>query len=230
MHEKTQVVYKANFIKMKEEQIDRYVLNKMSPEERASFEQVLLGSPELQNEVALHCEVVRAIRLKAAREHLRQVEATYHKTTPMIFRRIIQWSGLVAVAACCAVGIFVHYDNSATYREYGNNIVLVQYASRGADSNINTVMSAIDNKEFELALTMIEEFEKLRIPSDITLHIDIQEQMQIEYTIEQDDLRWCKAVVYMRTGKWIKARRLLKQIATSDSYYKEVARKALEEL
>ena len=215
---------------MKEEQIDRYVLNEMSPEERASFEQVLLGSPELQNEVALHREVVRAIRLKAAKEHLRQVEATYHKTTPMIFRRIIQWSGLVAVAACCAVGIFVHYDNSATYREYGNNIVLVQYASRGADSNINTVMSAIDNKEFELALSLIEEYEQIQMPCDSSLHPDIQEQTLIEYTIEQDDLRWCKTVVYMRTGEWVKARRLLKQIAISDSYYNEMAREALESL
>ena len=59
----------------------------------------------------------------------------------------------------------------------------------------------------------------------------IEEAMAQDISVsERDELEWYKAVTYMRMGKWVKARKLLKQIAASDSAYSEDAQKALEEL
>lgn len=241
---------------MKEEQIDNYVRNKMSQEERVAFEQELAKSSELQKEVALHRDIVRAIKLKAAKEHLRQLEIAnanrntlasasipWSQSAPSASRasamqpqqssnlsKILRWSSIVAVAACCAMGLFIHYDNRSNYMEYGQNINMAQYYSRGESSEVNMVIEAIQNSEYESALNIIEQCEKVAPSIDATLHPDLHEQLQSEYKMEQDDLQWYKAVVYMRAGKWYKAKRLLEQIANSDSYYKEMAREALDAL
>ena len=59
---------------MKEERIDNYVMGKMTADECLSFEQEMAADVALQKEVALHRDVVRAIRMKAAKEHLQKVE------------------------------------------------------------------------------------------------------------------------------------------------------------
>ena len=51
-----------------------------------------------------------------------------------------------------------------------------------------------------------------------------------EYVAEQEDVQWLKAVTLMRMGKWWQARRVLKDIASSDSYYREEAQAVLDAL
>lgn len=59
---------------MYDERIDNYVTGKMSEEERLLFERELAGNPNLQEEVSLQQDIVRAIRMRAAKEHLQRVE------------------------------------------------------------------------------------------------------------------------------------------------------------
>ena len=189
---------------MKQERIDNYVMSKMSAEERNSFEQEIANDAELQAEVALHRDVVRAIRMKAAKEHLQKVERQIRaeERRRKVFTIRI---AAAALAACLVVGVFVDYDNRDDYKDYAANIEITP--SRAAGYQVNEVIYKIaENNYTEEAMAQ-----------DISVS-------------ERDELEWYKAVTYMRMGKWIKARKLLKQIAASDSAYSEDAQKALEEL
>lgn len=194
---------------MKQERIDNYVMSKMSAEERNSFEQEIANDAELQAEVALHRDVVRAIRMKAAKEHLQKVERQIRaeENRRKVFTIRI---AAVALAACLVVGVFVDYDNRDDYKDYAANIEITP--SR-AGYQVNEVIYKIAENNYTEALATIEEV----MAQDISVS-------------ERDELEWYKAVTYMRMGKWIKARTLLKQIATSDSAYSEDAQKALKEL
>lgn len=195
---------------MKQERIDNYVMSKMSAEERNSFEQEIANDAELQAEVALHRDVVRAIRMKAAKEHLQKVERQIRaeENRRKVFKR---FAPVIALAACLVVGVFVDYDNRGDYKDYAANIEITP--SRAARYEVNEVIYKIAENNYTEALATIEE----AMAQDISVS-------------ERDELEWYKAVTYMRMGKWIKARKLLKQIAASDSAYSEDAQKALEEL
>ena len=195
---------------MKEERIDNYVMGKMSAEERNSFEQEIANDAELQAEVALHRDVVRAIRMKAAKEHLQKVERQIRaeENRRKVFKRL---APVIALAACLVVGVFVDYDNRGDYKDYAANIEITP--SRAAGYEVNKVIYKIAENNYTEALATIEE----AMAQDISVS-------------ERDELEWYKVVTYMRMGKWVKARKLLNQIAASDSAYSEDAQKALEEL
>ncbi len=196
---------------MKEERIDNYVMGKMTADERLSFEQEMAADVALQKEVTLHREIVQAIRMKAAKEHLQKVERQIRaeERRRKVFKRLVP---VIALAACLVVGVFVDYNYRESYKGYGfsDNIELLAARDGGT---ISQVVGEINDEEYKAALATIEEV----MAQDISVS-------------ERDELEWYKAVTYMRMGKWIKARKLLKQIATSDSAYSEDAQKALEEL
>lgn len=196
---------------MKEERIDYYVMGKMTADERLSFEQEMAADVALQKEVALHREIVQAIRMKAAKEHLQKVERQIRaeENRRKVFTIRI---AAAALAACLVVGVFVDYNYRESYKGYGfsDNIELLAARDGGT---ISQVIGEINDEEYKAALATIEE----AMAQDISVS-------------ERDELEWYKAVTYMRMGKWIKARKLLKQIAASDSAYSEDAQKALEEL
>ena len=201
---------------MKEERIDNYVVGKMTADERLSFEQEMTADVALQKEVALHREIVQAIRMKAAKVHLQKVERqirTEERRRKVFTIRIVT----AAIAACLAVGIFVDIDNRGNYKDYAAGITIAQAAqaapTRGERDVVNDVVIKIKDKNYTEALATIEE----AMVQDISVS-------------ERDELEWYKAVTYMRMGKWVKACKLLKQIAASDSAYSEDAQKALDEL
>lgn len=195
---------------MKQERIDNYVMSKMSAEERNSFEQEIANDAELQAEVALHRDVVRAIRMKAAKEHLQKVERQIRaeERRRKVFKRL---APVIALAACLVVGVFVDYDNRGDYKDYAANIEITP--SRAAGYEVNEVIYKIAENNYTEAMAVIDEAAKMELSVN-----------------DQQELEWYKAVTYMRMGKWIKARKLLNQIAASNSAYSEDAQKALEEL
>lgn len=195
---------------MKQERIDNYVMGKMTADERLSFEQEMAADVALQKEVALHREIVQAIRMKAAKEHLQKVERQIRaeeRRRKMFTIRI----AAAALAACLVVGVFVDYDNRGDYKDYAANIEITP--SRAAGYQVNEVIYKIAENNYTEALATIEE----AMAQDISVS-------------ERDELEWYKAVTYMHVGKWMKARKLLKQIAASDSIHNADAQKALEEL
>ena len=89
---------------MKQNRIDNYILGKMSSDEALAFEQNMEQNDDLRKEVDLHRDIVRAIRLKAAKEHLQKTEqkinAEEHRRKIFTFTRYIS---IGAIAACLIV-------------------------------------------------------------------------------------------------------------------------------
>lgn len=131
--------------------------------------------------------------------------------------QVVRLVSYVAMAACLAVGVF-HLHNATNYRSVGNNITITEAGVRGGFDS-ESIVAKIEGKEFKAALAMIAE-EQSRLSTDNPL--DAVDNMELE---------WYKAVTYMRMGRWVKARRVLKQLAASDNpYYKAKAQSALEQL
>mgnify|MGYP003289764022 CR=1 FL=1 len=232
---------------MKQDRIDNYILGEMSNEERLAFEQEMSQDKNLQEEVALQRDIVRAIRLKAAKEHLqaveREIQAKEQREMQAKERRrqvfIVKLSNVARlVAACLIIGViagssYYYVDTVNTYRDCGLNIqseILAERGgARGEEKCSDRAITAMANGDYKLALDIIEEGESIKFAFDDP-NSTLREQALLEFKFEQEDLQWFKAVTYMRMGKWVKAKRLLKEIAASDSYYKTKAEKALEEL
>lgn len=210
------------------ERIDNYILGRMSNEERQTFEKEMSVNSELQEKVALHQDIVRAMRIERDKEYLQSLERDI-KMQEMTERRRRTFAmriSSIAAAACLVLGVFVHFDTQSDYRQYGLGIELA--VSRGGGDS-DKVVELINDGNYDEALSLIAEVEAKPFVCDDT-NPEIVEAERDEYQREQDELQWHKTVAYMRMGKYIKAKKLLKQIASSDSEYKDEAQAALDAL
>lgn len=199
-----------------EERIDNYILRRMSNGERQAFEKEMSVNSELQEKVALHRDIVRAMRIERDKEYLQSLERDI-KVQEMTERRRRTFAmriSSIAVAACLVLGVFVHFDTQSDYRQYGLGIELA--VSRGGGYS-DKVAELINDGNYDEALSLIAEAENFEFW--------IKNPNQ-----EQNNIQWYKAVAYMRMGKYIKAKRLLKQIASSDNHHSSEAQKALDEI
>jgi tetratricopeptide (TPR) repeat protein len=210
------------------ERIDNYILGRMFNEERQAFEKEMSVNSELQEKVALHRDIVRAMRIERDKEYLQSLERDIkmQKMTERRRRTFAMRISSIAVAACLVLGVFVHFDTQSDYRQYGLGIELA--ISRGGGYSDKAAV-AINEGHYDEALSLIAEGEAQPFVCDDT-NPEIVEAERNEYYREQDELQWYKTVAYMRMGKYIKAKRLLKQIASSDSEYKDEAQAALDAL
>lgn len=208
------------------ERIDNYILGRMSNEERQAFEKEMSVNSELQEKVALHRDIVRAMRIEMDKEYLQSLERDIkmQKMTERRRRTFAMRISSIAAAACLVLGVFVHFDTQSDYRQYGLGIELA--ISRGGGYSDKAAV-AINEGHYDEALSLIAEGEAKPFVCDDT-NPEIVEAERDEYQREQDELQWYKTVAYMRMGKYIKAKKLLKQIALSDSEYKDEAQAALQ--
>ena len=211
-----------------EERFDNYIRGQMSESERLAFERELANEKTLRADFELYKEVVDAIQVRGAKEFLQGVERQIQVKNRRRKIFALQISG-VAIAACLAIGVFLNLNYTNNYRTYGDAIVLDISVSRGGGSIVDAVASSIEKEQYSDALSLIKTGEKQQPNFEglVGDELDYAEQL---FRTEQDDLEWCKAVTYMRMGKWYKARKVLRQIASSNSYYKEEALTALETL
>ena len=211
------------------DRIDNYILGRMSNEERQAFEKEMSVNSELQEKVALHRDIVRAMRIERDKEYLQSLERDIKMQKMATARRRRTFAmriSSIAAAACLVLGVFVHFDTQSDYRQYGLGIELA--ISRGGGYSDKAAV-AINEGHYDEALSLIAEGEAQPFVCDDT-NPEIVEAERDEYQREQDELQWYKTVAYMRMGKYIKAKKLLKQIALSDSEYKDEAQAALDAL
>lgn len=210
------------------DRIDNYILGRMSNEERQAFEKEMSVNSELQEKVALHRDIVRAMRIERDKEYLQSLERDIkmQKITERRRRTFAMRISSIAAAACLVLGVFVHFDTQSDYRQYGLGIELA--ISRGGGYSDKAAV-AINEGHYDEALSLIAEGEAKPFVCD-DKNPEIVEAERDEYQREQDELQWYKTVAYMRMGKYIKAKKLLKQIASSDSEYKDEAQAALDAL
>ena len=213
--------------------IDRYLSQEMAEEEKMSFERLLsegdsssIDVQNLQKEMELQQEIEFAIQERGLRETLQKEEAKIKHRQKVKKVTIWSLSGGSALTTLAAVMLLLlviapvarlMQDMSSQY------VAQVEIGQlRGDNPNADALSNA-------LSLMQANEWEQAsQIVNDVFAKTA---NSQDEETKEMhDNAEWLKAICLMHDGKVRKAKRLLRKIASSESYYNEMATEMLEKL
>lgn len=236
-----------------EERIDNYLLGLMSESERAAFEQDLATDAELKEEYECQKAIANAVQKVAMKDFLtqhaaeRQEESSnmidlsaYFKQATGKIREFfssgqrVAWT-LVSVAAMVVVIVggvnytsTLHTMQSNGMLAYTELTVPVPRDGNELDALIEKAYTLIGAGEFDQALDTIGDAKAM---ANGTLDDPVvTEEDEYEHQVLQQklyDLEWYEAIVLMRQGKVINAKKALDAIATSSSPYAEAARNKL---
>ena len=239
-----------------EERIDNYLLGRMSEAERAAFERDLATDAELKEEYECQKAVANAVQKVAMKDFLTQHAAerqeessnvidlsTYFKQAAGKVRRFfssgqrVAWT--LASVAAMVVAIIGSVNYTSTFHTMQGNGMLayaeltvpVSRDGNELDALIEKAYTLIGAGEFDQALDTIGDAKAM---ANGTLDDPVvTEEDEYEHQVLQQklyDLEWYEAIVLMRQGKVIKAKKALDAIATSSSPYAEAARDELKAL
>lgn len=218
-----------------EEEVDRYVLGEMDSAAREEFEDRMAADAELREYVALRREVVAAVREKESlRDEFRRIEAAAVSRR----RKMMRWTQTyvsTAVAACLVAGVFVRVGDVRTVRSVGlggdvGGVLAQLQLSRGGGLDFAAIVADMDAGRFSEALDAISEYREAPVP-EFDLSTERGRYEHDLYVSDMQALDYLQAVTYMRDGKPVKARRLLKALASGEtSYWQQAAESLLEKL
>lgn len=236
-----------------EERIDNYLLGRMSEAERVAFERDLETDAELKEEYECQKALANAVQKVAMKDFLarhaaeRQEESsnvidlsTYFKQATGKIREFFSSGQRVAWALASVAAMVVAIVGSVNYTStlhtmQGNGLlayteltVPVPRDGNELDALIEEAYTLIGADEFDQALDTIGCAKAI---ANETLDKPVAtEEDEYEHQVLQQklyDLEWYEAIVLMRQGKLLKAKKALKAISTSDSPYADVARNEL---
>lgn len=216
--------------------IDRYLSREMTEKERIDFERLLSepdssynGELSLQKEMELQKDIELAIQERGLREMLQREEAKikedeeHHRR----IRRITLWSlsagGTSSAIAAVLAFILVISPMAQLMQDYSNQYVacVEVYASRGDDEltqSLNEALSLMQADQWSEAEKIIDAVYQP------TKNADVERQDLY------DEAEWLKTVCLMHRGKTIRAKRMLRKIANSNSHYQSRAAEILKSL
>lgn len=217
------------------DQIDRYVRNEMTQEEKVAFEQQMLNDVNLQSEV----DLTRRIRssLSDRRNKLRKTSELMHKKRNMTIRMV----SIFSIAAIIAIGFFVWNDSE-------NNIVndsssLTAMASDegkvcGATKEkvVAKVRQAINKGNDEAIVEAVDELERDRlIPSinnvkELKLMSNNVSEQNDSVTVDAYELYWIKINSLINIGDTLIARKILVEYITIEGQHQKEAKRLLKKI
>ena len=236
-----------------EERIDNYLLGRMSEAERAAFERDLVVDAELKEEYECQKAVANAVQKVAMKDFLTQHAAerqsesnnvidlsTYFKQASGKIREFfssgqrVAWTLASVAAMVVAIVGSVNYT-STLHTMQGNGMlayteltVPVSRDGNELDALIENAYTLIGAGEFDQALVTIGAA-KTMVNEALDVPV-VSEEDEYEHQVlqqKQYDLEWYEAIVLMRQGKVLKAKKALEAISTSESPYVEAARNEL---
>lgn len=239
-----------------EERIDNYLLGRMSEAERVAFEKDLATDEELKEEYECQKAVANAVQKVAIKDFLtrhaaeRQEErsnvidlSTYFKQATGKIREFLSSGQRVAWTLASVAAMVVAIVGSVNYTStlhtmQGNG--MLAYAELSApvvrdgnelDTMIEKAYTLIGARNFDTALDTIRSAKAMAnegLEAPVVTEEDEYEHQVLQQKLY--DLEWYEAIVLMRQGKVIKAKKMLKSIALSSSPYAEVARDELKSI
>ena len=239
-----------------EERIDNYLLGRMSEAERAAFERDLATNAELKEEYECQKAIANAVQKVAMKDFLTQHAAereeessnvidlsTYFKQATGKIREFFSSGQRVAWTLASVAAMVVAIVGSLNYTStlhsmqgngmlaYAELTVPVSRDGNELDAMIEDVYDLIGEGELGKATDAIEKA-KATVSERLSQPVETEED-EYEHQVLQlklYDLEWYEAIVLMRQGKVIKAKKALNAISTSDSPYAEVARDELKSI
>jgi len=236
-----------------EERIDNYLLGRMSEAERAAFERDLATDAELKEEYECQKAVANAVQKVAMKDFLtqhaaeRQAErsnvvdlSTYFKQATGKIREFFSSGQRVAWTLASVAAMVVAIVGSVNYTSTLNTMQgngMLAYAELSApvardgnnlDTMIEDAYDLIGEGDLDKATDAIEKA-KATVSARLAQPVETEEDEYEHQVLQQKqyDLEWYEAIVLMRQGKVLKAKKALEAISTSESPYVEAARNEL---
>ena len=225
------------------ELFDSYMYGTMSDTDRAQFEERLLNDEAYRKAYELHAEVVLGIQRKELKAMLQEQENDNSKplpepiTVPAAARakRINLYAVVASIvaAACLFIGIILVHDAFRMATIGGDYIAqLEQPVPRGSgvEETLALIYDDLQQGNYSEAKENIEKARQL-IAKEQSNAYPTQEETEYHQQmlkLDSDELDWYQALLYAKTHKFFKAKKLLKQIAKSDSRYNEEAKTLLK--
>lgn len=242
-----------------EERIDNYLLGRMSDEEKRLFEADLERDAELKEEFECQKQVANAVQKVAMHDFLakhaedRQQEKGNVIDLGEVFGRMankvrnyfstgqrVVWAfafvTAMVVAVVAVVGGINYTSTLNTMRSDGMLAYTELTAPIARDGNqidalIEQAYEDIGNNDWDAAQSSIAEARAIinsALSADAETEEDVYEQQILK--LKGFDLDWYEAIILMKQGKVIKAKRALETIAASDSPYAEIAQNELNNI
>lgn len=220
------------------ELIDRYLRNELTENEKNQFEGLLsasdksLESKNLDDEMELQKDIIMAIQARGLRECLQKKETELRAKRAQKQRliRLSSWSFGSALVAAMAILALITIPMAQIMKQeslqYASSIDIsavrggVQAQTDPLQSQLLNIYSLIAQEQFDQANKNNEQ-----LLQDLqTIHYVNSE----EYKDIFDQAQWLCVICEMHQGNVFKAKKLLKQIASSDSHYAERAQIVLD--
>ena len=236
-----------------EERIDNYLLGRMPEAERAAFERELATDADLKEEYECQKAIANAVQKVAVKDFLtqhaaeRQEESSNVVDLSAYFKQAkgkirdffssgqrVAWTLASVAAMVVAIVGSVNYT-STLHSMQGNG--MIAYAELTApvardgnelDTMIEDAYDLIGEGDWDKATDAIEKA-KATVSARLAEPVETEEDEYEHQVLQQKlyDLEWYEAIVLMRQGKVLKAKKVLNAISTSDSPYADAARNEL---
>ena len=198
----------------KSERVDRFLRNELSRKEKEDFLKDLKIDKELMDCYQRQFQLMRGIRFNKALDAIKKKEDELSYVKPDTARPVFQFRlayASMAVAAALVGGVFI-WDGNIT-RTVGSEYIENTLRSAGAVSTL------VAGEEYEKAIEEIDH--QLSIQYEVS---DDPNEV-IAYNNAMNDLKFQKAIIYLKMGKKSKAKAILREI--NDERSREVLDKLL---
>lgn len=199
------------------ERVDRFLRKEMSKEEAQAFIDEVKTNTELRDCYLLQFNLMRSVKFQHAAEIMKAKEMELSHVSPeivhvpFIYRYRYALSS-IAIAAMMITGVFI-WDGSVT-KHVGEEMYSA-VVMRGGDS----IDDLVNEKKYVEAIQIIDE--QLNFPYSLP---DNQSAIDT-YNQSINDLKYRKALIFLKMGKKHKAKDVLKEI--NDDRSNEVLNKLL---
>ena len=235
------------------ELFDSYMNGTMSDIESAQFEKRLRKDEAYRKEYELHSQIVLGIQRKELKVMLQKQENLVTNSKKVTLAdRIGEWKNKIfvslaaakrndavqkifvslAAAACVIFGVFIVHDVWKMSLLGGGYIAQLEQPvvrGSGVEETLSLIYDDLQQGNYAEAQENIDKARKLIFEEQSNAYTTEEETEyhQQMLKLDSDELDWYQALLYAKTHKLFKAKRLLKQIAKSDSEYKEKAKAML---
>ena len=214
-----------------QDRIDEYIRGTMSEHDRAIFESELQLDPDLQKEVLVQSSIADAVQAVSLKRHLQDLEAAHQKkqrTRRLTFRIV---SAAAAVIALFFVGGGILQNNHCRQvgrYAYANLIPEATRSSNPVDSLLQLSYILLGNGSFAEAESLL--IQASAIAENALKAPIVDEASEYEHRLMQEkkyEIDWYTAIATMSQGHVRKTKRVLTEIADSDSPYARNAEEIL---
>ena len=179
------------------------------------------------------CRIEAAIRAEGrseAEEVASPVDVPDKVRNSSRVRRMWLILGTVAAAACLACGIFFRVSDVLACMDAGFDISVAELAmTSGGDSHADEIISAMEADDISGARNLIPDFRSMPEPVFDLSGEAGQYRFEL-YKAECQLVDYLDAVLLMREGRPLKARKALRTVAASGGYYASTAEEVLDKL